>query len=162
MRLYTGQLVFEFIVCTAATVFFSLLMRAPRKTIPLTALVGGASWVVFELLLANNQPEISAYFFGTMVVAVSAEVMARIFKMPAPIFIFPSLIPVVPGTRLYKTALALVEERYIEFRDEATRTLFAFCAIAVALALTNVAARSLSAYLSTRARRKLQKRQGKS
>jgi len=150
-------IIFEFTVCTAATVFFSLLMNAPPKTVPVSALVGGTSWIIYKLILAFGQPEFLAYFFGALLVAVSAEVFARLFKMPAPIFIFPALIPVVPGTRLYKTALALVEQRYTEFRDEATRTLFAFCAITVALALTSVVARSVSAYISERNRRQRQK-----
>ena len=147
------QIIYEFVVCTAATVFFSLLMNAPPKTVPFSAAVGGVSWILYKLLLAYGQPEISAYFFGTLVVAVSAEVLARIFKMPAPIFIFPALIPIVPGTGLYKTALALVEKEYTEFQEESTRTLFAFCAMAVALALTSVIARSVSASLAARARR---------
>jgi uncharacterized membrane protein YjjB (DUF3815 family) len=151
------RVVFEFFVCTAATVFFSLLMNAPPKTVPFSALIGGVSWTVYRFMLVYSKPEYAAYFVGTLIVAVAAEVLARIFKMPAPIFILPSLIPIVPGTRLYRTALALVEEDYTLFRDEAARTLFAFCAISVAIAITSVAARSFSAYISTRARNRRQK-----
>lgn len=151
------RIVFEFFVCTAATVFFSLLMNAPPKTVPCSALIGGVSWTVYRFVLEYSRPEYAAFFVATLIVAVAAEVLARIYKMPAPIFILPSLIPIVPGTRLYRTALALVEEDYTLFRDEAARTLFAFCAISVAIAVSSVAARSFSGYIASRAKRRRQK-----
>lgn len=149
----TFRLVYQTLAAVAATVFFSLLMSAPRKTIIPSSLVGGLSWLVYELLNICGQPEFTSFFIGTLIVAVAAEVLARIYKMPAPVFILPAILPILPGVRIYRTALTIVEQRFTDFRDEATRTLIAFCAITVALAFTSVAARSITAYINARARR---------
>ena len=49
------------------------------------------------------------YFAGTTFVAMIGEIFARKFKMPATTFIFPAVIPMVPGFGLYQTMLALVQ-----------------------------------------------------
>lgn len=156
----TYRIIYELLICTAATVFFSLLMSAPPKTVPASALIGGIAWIVYRLIVLSGRPEFPAYFIATLLVSAAGEILARIYKMPATIFIFPSVIPLVPGTGLYKAMLALVEEDYVGFRDGSTQTLFAFCAITVAIAITAVAARSISAHFYTRAQKRRLKREG--
>jgi Uncharacterized conserved protein len=155
------RIIYELVICTAATVFFSLLMYAPPKTLPASALLGGVSWILYRLIVTSGRTQFLAYFMATLLVAVVSEILARIYKMPATIFIFPSVISLVPGTGLYQAMLSLVEEDYVTLRDVATQTLFAFCAITVAIALTGVVARSLSAYFHTRAQKRRLKRMKK-
>ena len=145
------RIVYELLICTAATVFFSLLMSAPPKTVPVSSLIGGISYILYRLIVIRGESEFLGYFAATLLVAIASEILARLFKMPAAIFIFPSVIPLVTGTGLYQAMLALVEEDYDSFGEVATQTLFAFCAITVAIALTGVVARSLSAYFHIRA-----------
>lgn len=148
------RIIYELLICTAATVFFALLMSAPPKTVPASSLFGGAAWIVYRLIVTSDKPAFLAYFTATLLAAVAGEVLARIYKMPAAIFIFPSVIPLVPGMGLYQAMLALVEEDYDGFRDVSTQTLFAFCAITMAIAITGAVARPLFAYFNVRAQKR--------
>ena len=151
------RIICELIFCTFATLFSSLLMSAPLKTVPASALLAGAAYTVYKIIIALGEPEFFSYFIATLLIAVISEILARIYKMPATIFIFPSMIPLVPGTGLYKSMLCLVERDYVNFSTVATQTLFAFSAITVALALTGVIARSISAYFQAHKKKRRSK-----
>ena len=68
------------------------------------------------------------------------EIFARKFKMPATIFIFPSVIPMVPGFGLYQTMLALVQNNIPQALETGVNTILNIAAMAIAMALVSVMA----------------------
>ena len=65
----------------------------------LASLTGAISWAAF-LLCAHLGSEIGQYFLATVVVSILSEVLARIMKAPAAIFLIIGIIPLVPGVAL--------------------------------------------------------------
>lgn len=131
----------DFIICTIAVMFYSILMNSPKRSIIYAALISGLGYVIFDIsrYIANN--EMLGYFIATLFIAVFGEVFARIKKMPSTIFIFPAIIPLVPGVGLYQTMLKLVQDEYEEALSKGVRTIFIAGTIAVAIAIINVLAR---------------------
>lgn len=126
------QLVYEFAICAFATCFFAVLFDAPSRTIPFSAALAGAAWVVYRL---TGQGLLS-FFVASLLLAVASEILARAHRMPATIFLFCALIPLVPGASLYRTMLYIVEGETVKGLIEGASTLLAMGCMAVAIGLT--------------------------
>ena len=82
---------------------FSVLFNVRGWKVLLAALGGCWSWAVF-LLLGGIIPEVPyRYFCCACLIALYAEILARILKTPATSFLIPSMIPHIPGSSLYET-----------------------------------------------------------
>ena len=92
--------------CFAATAAFGFIMSAPLKSIPISSLIATIGYLIY--LYIHPTSEIAGYFIGTFVITFLGELGARIMKMPATIFIFPGVIPLVPGVGIYNTMTAFV------------------------------------------------------
>ena len=72
------------------------------------------------------------------VVTFYAEVLARIVKAPATVFLIPSIIPLVPGGRLYYTMRAIVDGEGNDARVYAMETLVIALGIAVGIVVVSL------------------------
>ncbi len=134
-----------FLAATVGTVFFCLQLHAPRRAVLITAVMAGIGYTLFLSIshLTHSQP--AAYFVATAFVAAGSEALAMLLKMPATIFMFPGVIPLVPGIGIYRTMLFLIRKDYEAFLDQGTQTLIALVAMTVAIALANEIARRIHA-----------------
>ena len=93
--------------CISAGAFAALFHISPRH-LPLAALGGLLSWAAY-LLLGNLVPDL---FYRILLVSILtaayAEIVARVRKAPATLFLLPALIPLVPGSYVYYMMLSLV------------------------------------------------------
>ncbi|MBE6618545.1 MAG: threonine/serine exporter [Ruminococcaceae bacterium] len=133
----------EFVLCTGAILSFCVLISVPKKAVPASSLVGGLAYVLYRLIFINFGREILAYFLATVFIALSAEICARIYKKPSTVFIFPGIIPLVPGVGLYNSMYCLVQGDQQGFSANATKTVFIAGAIAIAVAVVHIIARSI-------------------
>lgn len=107
-----------------------ILYRIPRSLIVYASITGVAGWLVTYLVVHSGISTIMANFLGSMVVGLLAELLARLLKKPATIFIIPGFIPLVPGREAYTTMLFLVEGQYTNGVAMAMLTLLTGGAIA--------------------------------
>lgn len=128
------KLVYDFFVCLMATLFFAVLFRTPRKAVTAACVLGGLSYVVYDIC-CENISLISGYFFGTLFISVFAEVLARVRKIPALIYITPGVIPLVPGVGLYRTMRLFVDGDTYAGIEKCVETLACAGIMAVAIAL---------------------------
>jgi uncharacterized membrane protein YjjB (DUF3815 family) len=138
------NIVRDFFICVPATVFFAILLKAPRKTILVSAVLGGAGYVIYELTSPLLGSPTAGYFAGTLIMALCSEILARAMKMPATIFIIPAIIPLVPGIGLYNTMMYLVQGQNAKAGQTGTATLLAIVAMAMALVLTSILTKVIS------------------
>lgn len=123
-----------FVYCFIATYFYALLMNAPSKVLVRCSVIGTIGYVLY-LMCKYYYSEILGFFLGTLVIAFLGEVSARKVKMPATIFIFPALIPIVPGLGLYETMLAFVRGFVQDGLEIGVRTISNIGAMALAMAI---------------------------
>lgn len=83
-----------------------------------------------SLLVQNLIPAAAVTFY--------AEVLARIVKAPATVFLIPSIIPLVPGGRLYYTMRAIVDANGADAKIFAMETIVIALGIAVGIVVVSL------------------------
>lgn len=84
----------------------------------------------FSLLMQNMIPAAAATLY--------AEVTARLVKAPATVFLIPSIIPLVPGGRLYYTMSAMVDGNGLKADIFGNQTVLIAIGLAVGVVLVSV------------------------
>ena len=80
-------------------------------------------------------PEAARYLIATAACALMAEICARIFRVPATVFLLVAIIPMVPGGGLYYTMEALLSGNQALCAQLGIQTGAAAAAIAVGASL---------------------------
>lgn len=107
----------------------------------LCALGGFLTWAAFCFADNNGYSYAMCCFFGTLVAASYAEVMARIRKYPAISYLVISLIPLIPGSYIYYTAQQAVQGNMNRFIHEGSLLVITAGIMAVGIILVSSAAR---------------------
>lgn len=105
--------------------------------------LGAVGWWVY-LLTENVGPEVFRYLAATVAVAVLAEILARLLKAPATIFLIIGIIPLVPGGGLYYTADCLINGDLAMFAQKGLDTASYAGAIAVGVSMVSSLARIIT------------------
>jgi len=87
-----------------------------EKRLLLWAGLGGMLGILTALLVNPSVVSfsISQIFAGTIVIGLYSEVLAKILKAPATVFVIPGIFPLVPGITAYKTIQAFVNNEVTE------------------------------------------------
>lgn len=107
-----------------------VLYRIPRGLLPYASGNGVLAWVVVFVTSALGAKIVAASFFGSFAAAISSELLARLLKKPATIFLLPGFIPLVPGREAYATMAHIVEGRYTQGVTAGVQTILIGGAIA--------------------------------
>lgn len=91
-----------------ATAAFSVLFYIPKKYIVRAGITGGLGWFIYLVLLGWNGDKAFANLGATLIVALLAHIMARIYKTPVTMFLIPGIIPLVPGAGMYEIVLSIL------------------------------------------------------
>ncbi|WP_313341752.1 threonine/serine exporter family protein [Sedimentibacter sp.] len=129
----------EMIYCFIATFFFAQIMNAPKKTLLYSSLTASIGYAVYKFCIVSGH-SLLGFFLGTCLIAIIGEILARRLKMPATIFIFPSVIPIVPGLGLYETILAFVQNDIQKALETGVNTILNIGSMAIAMALISLIA----------------------
>lgn len=126
-------MIWAFLFAFCSTVGFGILFHVPKKHIVTAGFVGAVGWVTYTYIIQTGSGSILACFVGSCVVALISELFSRAFKDAATIFIIPGILPLVPGSGMYYTMLAILEGDVEKTASVGTETLMMAGAIAVAL-----------------------------
>ena len=114
---------------------FAVFLKMKGKQIVLAGIGGGITWVLYLLLESTLGGVFLPNLLASIFVGIYAEVMARVNRAPATIFL--TTVPLIPGGSLYYTMLGLVEQDEQLFADSGTKA--AVIALAIALGYVCVA-----------------------
>ncbi|MBK1971481.1 threonine/serine exporter family protein [Campylobacter sp. 2018MI35] len=128
---------------------FAYACNPPLKTLMLSALLAaiahGFRFVLIEYL--HFQTLAIATFLASFFIGCLSIALAKMFKTPAEIIVFPALIPMIPGIYAYKAILNLISfirsenmelktTYLISFFDYAFTTLSVTLALAIGVSVT--------------------------
>ena len=123
---YAIQLVSAFLGSLGVSLLFNI-----RKEKLLAAGFGGLlSWGVYLFLENWFSGDVIRYFIASMVLTLYAEIMARVKKAPATVFLVSAAIPLIPGGSLYATMHYAVEKQWSTFTSQGIYTLLLAASIA--------------------------------
>ena len=126
---YTVQLAAAFL----GSMGFALLFHIRREKLVLASLGGLATWAVYLWAGALSDQDVPRFFFAAVAAAIYAEVMARLVKCPATLFVVAAAIPLVPGGSLYKTMQFFMEQDFARCSAQGLNTMLLAMAIALGM-----------------------------
>ena len=102
-----GQVAYLTVACTVALIGIAVIFDVPPKKM-LWAMIGSViSCVIMLIGDKYGLDPLLSNMLATAVPCVYCEIMARVLKTPTTVFMIPSLLPLVPGSRLYYTMFYL-------------------------------------------------------
>ena len=123
----------ELLMAYLASLSFAYIFNLNRRTALLAAIGGSIGWLFYSQGLAFSHDMNIAYFLGAVALSYYAEIMARKTRTPVTSYITPALIPLVPGSVLYRTMLQSLEGNYNEALREGITTMMASGALAIGI-----------------------------
>ena len=123
----------ELLMAYLASLSFAYIFNLNRRTALLAAIGGSIGWLFYSQGLAFSHDMNIAYFLGAVALSYYAEIMARKTRTPVTSYITPALIPLVPGSGLYRTMLQSLEGNYNEALREGITTMMASGALAIGI-----------------------------
>ena len=119
-----------------AVYIFTILFCSPKRTRLISALIGAVSYTTFVLLGKLGVHFLVAYFFSTMIIAISSEIFAVLQKAPSTCFTNTAIIALVPGIGLYQTMNLFTFGKYEQGGEIGIQTLLSIGTMAMALAVS--------------------------
>lgn len=92
-----------------ASAGFATISNPPKKAILISACLAATGYALRYFLMEETPLDItSATFIAAFSIGMGSMFFARIAHIPAEVFSFPSLLPMIPGMYAYKTILSLI------------------------------------------------------
>lgn len=126
-------MILPFLFAFCSSIGFCILFHVPKKHIFSASLVGACGWLTYTYFTTSGSGNVLACFAGSCIVALLSDLFSRAFKEAATIFIIPGILPLVPGSGMYYTMLAILEGNIQETASVGTETLLMAGAISVSL-----------------------------
>ena len=118
-----------------ASLGFGIVFRIGKKNL-LWAGVGGAlTRCVYLFLLEVIEQRILYSLLAAMFAALYAETMAMRQKMPSTVFLYPAIIPLIPGDLLYNTAVNLLLQDMPQMLDNAKNCVLSLAGMSIGFVL---------------------------
>ncbi|MEE0741805.1 MAG: threonine/serine exporter family protein [Emergencia sp.] len=136
---------------------FAIILKIKGKQIVYAGIGGAVTWMIYLLTFAQLHSDFQCNLIASIFVAVYAEVMARVNKAPATIFLTAAAVPLIPGGKLYYTMFGLVSEDQNLFVESGTSAVIIALAISLGFVVVAVVNKYVSRFLSHRRKREERK-----
>lgn len=144
------------LTATLGTAAFSIIFRVRIRHLPLAVIGGGLTFCVYAAVDAWVASTFAAAFAASGVSAIYSELCARWHRAPAPVFLLPCAIPIVPGGSLYRCMFYLIS------KNTALARLYFWDTVTVAIGIAGgLSAVSLAFHLTEELAESLRKRRGR-
>lgn len=101
-----NSVLIQILMVVIGSVGFAIYFNIEKSKIPAVAVGGLISWVIYLICFERTNSIFTSTFISAIVVSIYSEIMARVIKSPANIFLIASIIPLLPGGSFYYTMSA--------------------------------------------------------
>lgn len=103
------DVILQLVMAFVGSLGFAMLFHL-RKTLWISASLGGVvCWGCYLLVLYLSNQIFVAGLAASALAAVYADILASRKRAPVPLFLIPSIVPLIPGSTLYYTMSAAVQ-----------------------------------------------------
>ncbi|MDD7285873.1 MAG: threonine/serine exporter family protein [Firmicutes bacterium] len=141
-------MVVQIIAALVGSVGFAIFFKMKGRQIALAGIGGAVTWMVYLFVQSFVTGYFVPYFAAAVFVAVYAEIMARINRAPATIFLTAAAVPLIPGGSLYYTMAGLVNKDEVLFTQSGEAAIVIALAIAMGFVVVAVITRYIRAFLN--------------
>lgn len=128
----------QLISCTIACVGFAYWFNVKGIQVLYSGIGAFFTWTVYYIGFEMTNSNFQATLFGAIFVAIFAQIMARVNRAPATIFLCVCVFPLVPGPNLYYMMYYLVMENYKVAKEEAMTLVLTCVGIALGFIVVDI------------------------
>lgn len=121
---------------------FAILFNVPKDKLIAAGFCGAIGGLGYGLSLDLGITTVTSLFIGSLMLSITAELLARKLKTPSTIFSACALIPLVPGGGMYFTMLNIVNNNFEQAISTGINTIAQACAIMIGCFLVSSIFRS--------------------
>ena len=133
----------QYISAAVTTLAFAIFFKAPKKSLIHCAVIGMCGWFSYILGRVMFDVVISS-LLGALCVGVLSSYASKKLFMPATIFIYTGIIPLVPGYGMYQTMNYLIIKNYSEAAIVGLNTILQAGAIAMGILVASIFSDSIA------------------
>ena len=104
------NIIVQLISSTVGCVGFAILFKIRGRQVVYSGIGAFFTWAMYMLVYDYDPDNFIATLVASIFVAAYAEIMARVNKAPATIFLTASVFPLIPGANLYYMMYGIVLE----------------------------------------------------
>lgn len=128
----------QLISCTIACVGFAYWFNVKGIQVLYSGIGAFFTWAVYYVCFEMTNSNFQSTLFGAIFVAIFAQIMARVNRAPATIFLCVCVFPLVPGPNLYYMMYYLVLENYKVAKEEALTLVLTCVGIALGFIVVDI------------------------
>ena len=128
----------QLISCTIACVGFAYWFNVKGIQVLYSGIGAFFTWAVYYVCFEMTNSNFQSTLFGAIFVAIFAQIMARVNRAPATIFLCVCVFPLVPGPNLYYMMYYLVLENYKVAKEEAVTLVLTCVGIALGFIVVEI------------------------
>ena len=128
---FVVTLIFAYIACLG----FGFIFHIRGRLLFITPIGGVIIWAAELILSQAVSSVVVRALLATMLTAIFCETVARIMKTPVIVFMVIAILPLVPGSGIYRTMEACIKSDYALFVTKGIETIGVAGAIAVGMLL---------------------------
>lgn len=132
------DIVIMLVTAAISTAGFSILFYVHPRRLFLATLGGVLTTAAYLLAGHFLGGELIPNLLGALIGAGFSEIMARVTRVPVPVYMVPSVIPLVPGSALYATMFNFVSGQYDLAANAALTTLEVALGVAGGIVVVSV------------------------
>lgn len=132
------DILIQFCLGFLITFGFAIFFNAPKKSLIPCSLIGGVTWIIYIFIRDYHGDKVFATVIAATIMGLLADFCSKRYKMPATVFIYTGMIPLIPGYSLYYTMHHIVIKDYLVGAKSALDTLLIAGAIAFGILSASV------------------------
>lgn len=117
---------------------FAIFLKMKGKQIFYAGLGGLVTWFIYLMVFEFCQSDFTSNLIAAVFVGIYAEIMARVNRAPATIFLTAAAIPLIPGGKLYYTMYGLVSRQHLLFLESGADAVIIALAISLGFVIVAV------------------------
>lgn len=125
----------QIITAVIGGIGFAIFFNVEKSKLPAIGVGCFMSWALYLICIDINNSIFTSSLIAALAVCIYSEIMARVMKTPANVFLIPCIIPLLPGGSLYYTMAASINMDMATVKMKGLETLLTALGIAAGVVL---------------------------
>lgn len=139
-------ILFKSVTAGFCSVAHGLYYNVPKKSLSGNFIAGLLGILSYNILLIILESKFIALVISSIIIGVVAEIMSRIFRLPATVYLAPGLIPLVPGLTMFKTMQDLATQDFNKLFNHGTDLLLSAFALGLGVVISAIFSKTIHRY----------------
>jgi len=128
----------QFVLAFLASLCFAIVFNCPKKESVTSGVGGGFAWVIYVFVYHKTMNAVMGIFVASLFAAAYSRIYSYKHMEPSTVFLLPSIVPLVPGSGMYRTMKAILDTNIYDTFIQAVKVIKFSGVIAIAIMIVFV------------------------